>query len=360
MKLNWDFSKLHTAIQALGAKSVSFALDRASHIDDIEELLIKGVSIDLNQISSKSSLLMYKERQILLYIPDQGTNIENVLRGDSVTGKKFHVSNCITLIEMRQNNRLERYIATTDTTGKFDVHGIDCHKKPMNGRASLYVCINCLKKLNYKQAKIKSFIEVRNNFNLSDFFNTYASCFSFMPKRTTIDVNSSTYTTDWPGISRRIRADAQWVCQSCHIDLSKHHHLLQTHHLDGVKNNNKNSNLKALCINCHRMQPLHQHMIIPLEDTRTINFLRIQQGLMQQNWNSVMNYTDSALHGIIGVLQANRWPVPQLEFSPPGLGAEVELAWPDSFYAISLRDLDTSKVSGWTIDTLDAASQRYL
>lgn len=361
MKLHWDFSALHTIALTLGASAVPFHLNRASQIDAIEALLVQGISIDLSQVGSTAGLLTYEGRQVLLYIPDQGSNITNLLKGDKSAGKRFHVAECETLISMRENHRFERYIATTDVSGKFKVHGLDLSRRAMDGQAALHVCINCLKHLNYQQAQVQGpASRVRDEFNLFEFFGTYSSCFTFLPKRTQADTGSSTYTEDWPIISRNLRLHQNWTCSACHVNLAEHRHLLHVHHVDGVKNNNRSANLKVLCAACHKNQPLHEHMIVSLADRKTINTLRVKQELVPRDWPSVMAYADPALHGILGVLKYHSWPVPLLEFLPPGMGTAVELAWPEQSYAISLSSLDARLDNKWVMHTVDTAWKHAL
>src|SRR5690606_23083484 len=144
----------HAAKRALGAADLPFVLTRGAAIETIEEELIKGIEIKLDDLASTAGLLTYEGRQVLLYIPDQGGNISAVLGGEREKGKRFHVAECDTLEKMRRANRFERYIATTDVSGIFAVHGQDFNFGSREGHAPLHVCINCLKALNYKQARV--------------------------------------------------------------------------------------------------------------------------------------------------------------------------------------------------------------
>lgn len=360
MKLHWNFAILHEARRALGAAEVAFTLKRTTSIEAIEAQLIKGIEIRLEDLRSTAGLLTYEGRQVLLYIPDQGNNIAAVLAGERAKGKRFHIADCETLDMMRRQRRFERYIATTDVSGLFSVHGEDLYIGAKEGSAPLHVCINCLKFLNYKQARVNGgHNKVRDTFKLDEFFDTYASCFTQLPSRTTIDAASSSYSSNWAKVSEQLRIDRAWTCESCRVNLSSHRHLLHVHHIDGVKNHNTPSNLTALCAGCHRMQPLHQRMYVSLAHMKTINILRVEQGVFTRDWKLAMSYADPALHGVLGILQKKAWDAPQLEHKLPGLNNTLEAAWPERRYAIALSSIDSSPPPSWTIHTLQEVWERH-
>lgn len=338
---------------------MAFTLKRTTTIEAIEAQLIKGIEIRLEDLQSTAGLLTYEGRQILLYIPDQGNNITTVLAGERDKGKRFHIADCETLDTMRRKQRFERYIATTDVSGLFSVHGEDLYVGIKEGKAPLHVCINCLKFLNYKQARVSGYNRVRDTFRLDEFFDTYASCFTQLPSRSTMDASSSSYSSDWTKVSEQVRIDCGWTCEECRVNLSSHRHLLHVHHIDGVKNHNSRTNLTALCAGCHRMQPLHHRMYVSLAHMKTINTLRVQQGVFTRNWKLAMSYADPALHGVMGILQRKGWDAPQLEYKLPGINTALEVAWPERDYAIALSSIDGSAPPSWTIHTLQEVWERY-
>ena len=121
MKLNIDFSKLFYAVDKMGAVPISFNIGHVEFVEEEEEDIFKilvttGQEINLEDLESFDNLLSYKGRQVLLYIPDQGNRIDNVLL-NSQNGTKFHVADCKTLQEMKSKKRFDRYIVTNNLSG---------------------------------------------------------------------------------------------------------------------------------------------------------------------------------------------------------------------------------------------------
>lgn len=347
MEIKHDFSELWNIISRLGAKHESFSLNRVSSISAIESELIRGREVRLDELENVSGLIAFEGRQILLYIPDQGQRIEEVLNGNLDGGKKFHVAHCTTLESMKNSGRFERYIATTDISGTFALIGIDISAREITGQGKLYVCQNCLNMLNYKQAKVKrNAKQIREHFDLSTFFETFSSCFRFLPVRTEVEAGASVYAPNWKEISNTLRESVNWNCEECNINLANTRHLLHVHHIDGVKSNNSRSNLKVLCKACHRMEPLHEHMYMPRDEMKAINLKRRNSGVFDGTWDSVTRFADPALHGALGMAKSLGWEAPEIEFAPTGLPKNLEAAWPKRRIAITL-DQEKPLLHGW-------------
>lgn len=284
VELNVDLSALHSAVRRMGAEPVAFSLEsQAKPLDSIDIKLEEGVELpNLNEVEIHNGLLGYKGRQVLLYIQDQGNQIRKVLE-DGSQGRKFHVADCKTLKDMRATGRFERYVVTNSLEDKFYVFGKDWHtRQKMEGHARLQVCQNCLKTLDYQGAQRGRKLEIAQNFDIQEFFSTYGSFFSHLPQRQAGQGNQEDYTADWDEASRQYRASKNYTCELCQLDLNAHKRLLHSHHRNGVKSDNQESNLMALCAACHRQQPHHGHLYVSPRDMQTFDHLRREQNLLRK------------------------------------------------------------------------------
>lgn len=281
MKLHVNFSALLSSVNIMGANKRKFSLD--SMLPDLEEIdvqLKKGLSVDISDITIlDNGLLSYKGRQVLLYIKDHGWNVIAAINNGS-SGKKYHVSYCKTLEEMKSKGRYERYVANNDIDGFFLIDGKNQDtQKYTEGKAELKVCKNCLKHLNYNQYKEKSSLDhVFRDFSLKEFFINYQTFFKHQPKYKASEIKSA-YTDDWPEISRGYKESVKWACEGCHLKLKKHPKLLQIHHINGVKQDNSGLNLKALCLECHAQEPNHHHMKISVDQKTLFTIIRNNQSI---------------------------------------------------------------------------------
>lgn len=60
------------------------------------------------------------------------------------------------------------------------------------------------------------------------------------------------YPPEWPETAKRIKDEANWICERCtHPHDPPNGYCLTVHHLDGLKMNLEDWNLAALCQRCH-------------------------------------------------------------------------------------------------------------
>ena len=209
-------------------------------IDEIlepTELVISAKDIEY----APDGTLEYNGQKLIVYIRDQEEYFQPY---------RFHIADCTTLKSMREEGRYDKYVIPTRTDGKFYVNTFRYNECIGKSVMSLYVCQNCLNRLNYKGT--------RESFDLKEFFEMYGSQITSPPTGTDITAPVNTYSFDWPQIRDRYKEKMGWKCEECEIDLRKRREFLSVHHINGLKYDNTEQNLRALCLHCHAEQ--HPHM----------------------------------------------------------------------------------------------------
>jgi hypothetical protein len=359
MTLRIDFSELEAAVRRMGAEPIPFETGIAlPPIDPIDLELNEGIELaTLKDISSDDGLLSYQGRQILLYIQDHGHRVEDALADPSAHGRKFHVADCRTLQHMRDQGRFDRYRITNNLGGQFFITGSNGSTgEHHEGYAELDVCQNCLKHLNYKGASHGHVRHLVDSFNLREFFSTYASFFKYLPALEAGRAEDDVYSDDWPLISGRLKADRDFTCEACGVGLSAHKALLHVHHRNGVKGDNRPSNLQVLCASCHREQPAHGHMFVKHADTQLINRARREQSLLDDvGWNEALELADPGLGGVLDLLKIRGVKVPEVGLDllngSGAVSATLELAWSVPMVGVAIADADIreARALGWDV-----------
>lgn len=244
----------------------------------------EGLDISDNDLTLlDDGTLAYKDSRVILYIRDS-----EVYGNNEPQLPKYHLANCTTLRNMRQNNRIDRYQVSASTDGLFHINimksGVVKEEKK---EQKLHVCQNCLDLLNFDGFKKKwqrnqriSFVE---SFKIKNFFEKYPkSLHGYIPKYNSDNAPLNKYPYDFKEISQEIKAASRWRCQCCDIDLSSSidKKWLHVHHINGLKHDNSKKNLRALCIYCHANQPYHsRHM----KNSNYDNFLREKNSFLSNH-----------------------------------------------------------------------------
>ncbi|CAL2105663.1 5-methylcytosine-specific restriction enzyme A [Tenacibaculum sp. 190524A02b] len=262
MKLiNFDNDKRFVQLlKKMGAKLQPMNLGvEWQSIDDekLKELLETGeVEVDISELEFNNGVLEYKGRKVLVYIRDQYKKYYD-------KGYKYHLSNCSTITKNIKSNRKSRYVISQRTDGVFKINLLEDNivvKKDLY--EPLTVCKNCLTKLNYKGYAELSYskkMNVFNTFSLDEYFDkSNETILSTLGFREEINTPVNVYSDNFAELSLAYRENKRFVCEECSINLSDNKKYLHVHHIDGDKSNNKESNLKALCIECHAKQPNHE------------------------------------------------------------------------------------------------------
>lgn len=222
-----------------------------------------------------------------VYIHDLSFGLDDALEKDLSPRKVHFMHGCWTLNQMEKDGRYGRYQAIYERNlnegNRLPVVG---SQKMLNHR----ICKNCLsldKSINSKTTAPDIF-NTEQPTNKPPFLNGYTAetlgiahiletYNGRRPTPTTIGLGDGEYPTNWPQISKRTRSAKSWTCEDCKVDLNKHQNLLDTHHVNGVKSDNKRSNLQVLCKLCHAKQPQHQHYKVEPDDENLIKKLRRDQ-----------------------------------------------------------------------------------
>ena len=259
-----DFSKhvgLNQLRQNMGTELISWNSGEEWNSINIDKVLVTtGIEITPDKIEyADDGTLEYGGQKLVVYIRDQ-------YKPSDATREqlyKFHVADCDTLQEMRRDNKYDRYVVTYRRDGKFIVNFLPDQVKEAERR--LYVCMNCLDRLNYNGYRRRGYSEkkaIRDDFDLRAFFEKYDSQITREPTHTDITAPVNTYPPNWNQISHTYREKRNWKCEECGVNLAGDDSkgFLHVHHKNGLKYDNREQNLCALCIRCHAKMPQHQHM----------------------------------------------------------------------------------------------------
>jgi hypothetical protein len=270
-----SFDDLITEIESMVPVQKKFTaqlmLEPLEFVDSsLEQGLELGVDIHLNDIESDNpmNLLQVNGSPVMIYIPDHSFNFDNCVDKPSM-GKKVHFAECNTVSKMREQNRIERYTVTNQTTGLFKVYRYATYQKDDKPDANIKLnpCKNCLKAAGYDNYNRKSLVErdeFIENFDYKNFLRDARFEFDRLPK---VKVQADfQYSNNWKSISFHVRKRAKFCCQKCRVDLQDDRKCLHTHHKNGLKGDNSRQNLVALCADCHSQEDHHQHMLTSHSD----------------------------------------------------------------------------------------------
>ena len=260
-----DFSKhvgLNQLRQNMGAELISWNSGEEWKSINIDKILVTtGIEITPDEIEpADDGTLEYAGRKVAVYIRDIRAQYVPI---DSTREQlpRFHVADCDTLRDMRRSNRYEKYVVTSRTDGKFIVNFL--HDQVEEAERRLYVCKNCLDRLNYNGYRRRGYSgrnAIRDYFYLRAFFEKYDSQITREPTHTDITAPVNTYPPNWEQISYRYKEKRNWKCEECGVNLRDERKFLHVHHINGQKNDSNEKNFLALCIGCHANKPQHHQL----------------------------------------------------------------------------------------------------
>ena len=233
---------------------------------DWETIEISGITITPSDKNFRveNNELYFKNTKVLLYIRDQAMygQPEDALKNYK-SAYKFHLSWCQTLQTMFNSGKYEKYVVSTRQDDVLLVRAIGSNNKVYESEQKLHVCRYCLSTLNYKGYRYATKAQkdkIYNEFSLKEFFNVQNSDYSFhdMPKHDEYSAKTNIYPDNWEHVSELHRKLCHYQCERCGKDCSHDHKLLHVHHINGNKQDLRQTNLIALCRECHIQE--HPHM----------------------------------------------------------------------------------------------------
>jgi len=148
---------------------------------------------------------------------------------------RFHVVKCKTIDDFIASGRFrQRYVWSNSATN--DVMDVDTNTEYQD--SVLKLCRNCRELLVEKYLDTEDFNEqLREEASLDE----------------EIEIDIFGYERHWQQISRSYKRKMNFTCEECGIQINNNfdQRFLHVHHMDGDKLNNKDSNLKCLCVLCH-------------------------------------------------------------------------------------------------------------
>jgi hypothetical protein len=227
----------------------NYGIDPDAVVSSFQRITAKLSHQELNnRVRQTNSGFFYKddngvEHKGFLYIgrgyskpyPDKET-------GELTIVPRFHTCNCETIASQIARNNYDGHYVFSAMAVEMDEH--DGTKKDPKLCSRCHTMIPRLRSrmttTQYEEI-LRNEAELAGNFRAAD-----------LPKH--IDVLESGYTPDWVDKSREYRLKRRFTCENCGIRLNERFvdgYYLETHHLNGVKTDNRDMNLKCLCVVCH-------------------------------------------------------------------------------------------------------------
>ncbi|MDA0116878.1 HNH endonuclease [Vibrio sp. T11.5] len=263
MKLNVDLSEFNKLVdenvsERLSQFSVSLDSPNFDRMDELSKAPHLVTDFDLD-ISINGQLLSYDGHGVIVYIKEH-SDLSKAVADPYNEAKRYHMTDCKTIQDEKKDKRFGRLVALRYTEGGIPI----CDDKGITEDAKLVVCGRCLRKLKYPPyldaGDNDDKKRVQLDFNLREFLKKQHNFPEESLPLRHAEFSNFSYTSDWKSVSEVYKLSKNYSCEECGVELKQRKELLHTHHIDGVKSNNHPANLRALCVECHSMQPKHQHL----------------------------------------------------------------------------------------------------
>lgn len=155
---------------------------------------------------------------------------------------KYHIFQCNTIQEFMNSGGFKdhyRYANTDEVVVQDMDNGYQEETV-----SDLGLCANCARLLNDRY---------RKNMPLEVFVNILREAGEAEPDEEEKEVDMLGYVKDWQNISQAKRELENYTCEQCGYKAETifDRRFIHIHHIDGNKLNNRQENLKCLCIHCH-------------------------------------------------------------------------------------------------------------
>jgi hypothetical protein len=285
VRIKVEFAGLDALRREMGAPLVRWEAGlRPGNFNDLGVPVIEREVENLSELEiGPGDTIICDNLRVFLYIREFRVEAESFdeAAGQPENLRRFHVVWCRTLRRMQAAGRFERYVVSNRVEEPFTLALELRHGSASCGDAELLVCQDCLGHINwrgFRSADKRSKKRFVTHFSRREFLRTQHTHFADMPSRTDASLPDLGYAADWIKRSREYREIRNWRCEGCLVDLSTRKGLLDAHHINGVRSDNRFSNLRALCKLCHaKSHPGHYR--VSEEDRRALDALRKSQGL---------------------------------------------------------------------------------
>ena len=207
----------------------------------------EGLDVSADEFKwHQDGTVIYKNRRVVVHIRDATNHTP-----------KFHISNCSTLVDMKNQGRIQRYVVSERTDGNFFVR----FNSGSLVKKRLAVCQNCLDKLSWRNFSRDDSANARmaivSSFSLAEFFLKYpASLIPLVSRHHSTPAETKTHPENWLEISNEYKKQMGYYCQDCYKvlgnDFNRFLHVIQ---LNGRKDDCNVANLRSVCVSCLAKRP---------------------------------------------------------------------------------------------------------
>ena len=219
-----------------------------------------------------SGLLIQDGRPVFAYIRDHIIHFAD----NPHKRNKVHFTVCQHLTKMKTAGNLERYQVTNRDDNRYLVDVSIGWSNSKERLVTLYPCQYCLGRVGYRcfvfkimtQQQRRAIVESFDAKTALDLLWQHFDIFRLQVKNLRSAVAPAGYAANHREFSRAYRTAKNFICEECRVNLKRSPHLADLHHIDRIKRNNRDENLRCLCKLCHAKK--HPHYRVTQADRQEI------------------------------------------------------------------------------------------